>query len=176
MNEPHVNEASPHETAERTYQDEGPRQPENIAKLSGLALLEQLQAGTLPRPSLGHTLDFSLREVTHGRAVFESRPQDFALNPMGTLHGGFYCSLLDSALGCAVHSTLGPGERYTTVQIDVTFVRPMRPGDEAVEAVGEMVHRGRRTASARGELRGVESGRLYAHGTTNCFLMPAKQS
>jgi uncharacterized protein (TIGR00369 family) len=136
--------------------------------------LEQLQAiadGRLPPPPMAVTLDYRLVAVEHGRAVFAGTPGPATLNPMGTVHGGWAATVLDSALACAVHATLAPGETYTTVEMKVNFTRAVRPGVRLV-CEGRVVHRGSRLATAEATLKD-EAGRLYAHGTETCMIFAA---
>src|SRR5262249_43080356 len=118
------------------------------------------------------TLGFTLVEVEHGRAVFEGEPQFRHYNPIGTVHAGFAATLLDSAVACAVHSTLAKGEAYTTLEIKLNLVRALTSKTGAVRGEGRVLHRGRTVATAEGDLRDRE-GRLYAHATTTCMIFPA---
>jgi uncharacterized protein (TIGR00369 family) len=139
--------------------------------MDGLAFLRAMADGRVDRPSIQETLAFRLVEVEAGRAVFRGRAEEWMLNPLGGVHGAIYGALLDSAMGCAVHSTLPQGWAYTTLEYRVNMVRALGPaaGDAACE--GTVLHRGGRTATAEGRLVG-EDGKLYAHGVTTCLLMP----
>lgn len=143
--------------------------------LDGLTLLQRVLAGELPFASIARTLDFMLVEVAAGRAVFQGRPGPTLLNPMGGIHGGWYATLLDSALGCAVHTMMPAGRAYTTAELSVNLVRAIPPTLPRVRAIGTVVHCGRQLATAEGRLVGPD-GTLYAHGTTTClvFEMPSK--
>ncbi len=136
---------------------------------SGLELLQALIDGALPPPPMAETLDFRLVSVAEGEVTFHAIPTPQAFNPMGAVHGGWYGALLDSAMGCAVQSTLPPGRLYTTLEYKVNLTRAIPPGTKA-EAVGTIQHTGRQTAVARAELRGLEDGKLYATGSTTCIL------
>lgn len=123
----------------------------------------------LPAPPIGESFDFLLTEIENGRAVFEGEPHARFYNPLGTIHGGFICTLLDSAMACAIHSTLDAGKGSTSVEIKVNFARPIFEKTGKLKAVGETVNVGRQIASAEGKLIGAD-GKLYAHGTTTCFI------
>jgi uncharacterized protein (TIGR00369 family) len=140
---------------------------------SGLAFLAAIVAGDVPQPPIGATLDFALVEVGDGFARFRGRPAAHHYNPMGTVHGGYACTLLDSALGCAVMTTLDATMAYATTDLNVHLVRPMTRATGPVVAEGRIVHRGGRIATAEGRL--VDSaGTLLAHATTTCTLFPRK--
>ena len=146
--------------------------PDRAALLarSGLQFVEDMIAGRLPVPPIGVTLGFAPTDAQQGRAVFEGAAEFSALNPMGGVHGGWYGAILDSCMGCAVMTKLAQGEVYTTLDFSVNITRAL-PEGTTVRAVGEVQHRGRTTAVARGELRGRDDDRLYATGTTTCLVM-----
>lgn len=147
--------------------------PGEIAALSGLEFLEAMIAGRLPAPPIAEPLDFRLVEVEPGRAVFEGRPGPHLLNPLGSVHGGWALTLIDSAAGCAVHSLLDPGIGYTTVETKVNFTRPIQPDGGIVRAEGKMVSRGRQIATA--EARITDSGgKLLAHGSSTLIILPPR--
>ena len=123
----------------------------------------------LPAPPIGEHFDFTMSEIGAGRAVFEGKPHGKFYNPLGTVHGGFITTLLDSAMACAIHSTLDAGRGSTSVEIKVNFVRPIFEKTGTLRAVGEVVNVGKQIASAEGKLLD-ENGKLYAHGTTTCFI------
>ena len=137
--------------------------------LSGLEYLRKIAAGELPRPPMGELLDFGLAELGEGRAVFTVEPAEYHYNPIGVVHGGLAATLLDSAMGCAVHSTLPAGAGYTTLEIKVNFIRPMTAGTGPVRCEAEAVHVGGRTATASGRIVDA-AGKLYAHATTTCMI------
>jgi uncharacterized protein (TIGR00369 family) len=120
------------------------------------------------------TMAMSLAEIELGRAAFEAEPGAWALNPLGTVHGGFAATLLDSALGCAVHSTLPVGSMYTTLTLELKLIRAIMPNTGRVRAEGKITHSGGRTATAEGRLIVVESGKLLATATTTCLVMAAE--
>lgn len=140
-----------------------------VATLTGLQQFEAMLAGTLPRAPFGDTIGMLMVEVTHGRAVFQGRPSRSVYNPMGAVHGGWFATLLDSAMGCAVHAALPAGRAYTTLELKVNLVRALTDAVPRVRAIGEVVHVGRQTATAQARLVDA-AGRLYAHGTTTCLL------
>ena len=152
----------------------GVARPDQVAGRSGLALLQAMLRGELPYPPIARTLDFQLLEVDEGRAVFQGTPGADHLNPMGTIHGGWYATLLDSALGCAVHSMMPPGRGYTTAELGVNLVKAIAGRVQRVRAEGRVLHCGRQLATAEARLVGPD-GTLYAHATTTClvFDLPA---
>jgi uncharacterized protein (TIGR00369 family) len=145
--------------------------------MSGLEYLQAMGRGDLPFAPLGLLLGMEPVEVTEGRVVFTLRPAEYHYNPIGIVHGGVASTLLDSAMGCAVHSTLPAGAGYSTLQLNVNFVRPVTVETGRIRAEGTVVHVGGGTATAEGRILD-EAGRLYAHGTTTCFIMrrPAPES
>lgn len=137
--------------------------------MTGLEFLRALRDGRGPRVTMMETLNYRLTEVGEGRAVFDSVPDGRTFNPLGGVHGGYYATLLDSAMGCAIHSLLDAGVTYTTLEFKLNLIRPIRPGI-AVRAEGRVRHAGRRTATAEGDLSDAE-GRLLAHGSTTCLIL-----
>jgi uncharacterized protein (TIGR00369 family) len=140
--------------------------------MTGLQQLEAMLRGDLPTAAIATTLGFEGVLVEHGRAVFAGEPGPEHLNPLGTVHGGYVATLLDSALGCAVHTTLPAGVAYTSLGLELKFVRALHPGMGRVVCEGRVVHAGRTVATAEGELRHEESGKLLAHATTTCLILP----
>jgi uncharacterized protein (TIGR00369 family) len=136
---------------------------------SGLDVLHDMLAGRLPAAPMAETLDFLLVHVGHGKAVFQGRPGPRFFNPMGTVHGGWYATLLDSAVGCAVHTTMPPGRGYTTLELKLNLVRALGPDVPLVRAEGRTINVGRQVATAEGRLIGPD-GKLYAHATTTCLI------
>ena len=147
---------------------------DQMAGLSGLALMQAILDGTLPYAAIAQTLDFLMVSVEPGRAVFQGTPGAAHLNPLGTVHGGWFATLLDSALGCAVHTRLPAGRAYTTAELSVNVVKALTPQVPRVRATGTVVHCGRQLATAEARLVGAD-GTLYAHATTTClvFDLPA---
>ena len=146
----------------------------DIARFSGLQLMHRIIDGTYPPPSIGAALDFVLKEAEEGRVVFIGWPSAAHLNPMGTVHGGWAATIMDSALACAVHTTCQPGEASTTVEFKVNLVRPILPGMGELTCEGRVVHRGRTLAVSEATLRGPD-GKTLAFGTETCNIiqMPA---
>ena len=148
---------------------------EIISRCSGLEVLQRLANGELPAPAMSEIIPFRLTEVTAGRVVFESTPNERFYNTAGIVHGGYAMTLLDTCMGIATYSTLGPAIRYTTVETKVNFVRPITVATGTLKAIGTAVHTGSKTGTAEGRL--VDSaGALYAHGTTTVFLFPGDSS
>lgn len=143
--------------------------PEDVSDLSGLEVFEAIFAGKLPRPPIGDTLDFVPIHIGRGLAVFQGRPLAKHYNPLGTVHGGWFATLLDSALGCAVHSTLPRGKGYTTLELKLNIVRALTTAVPLVRAEGKVLHVGRQVATAEARLTGPDD-RLYAHATTTCLV------
>ena len=151
----------------------GLARPDQVAHRSGLEVMQAMLAGELPYPPIARTLDFSLVDVEAGRAVFQGAPGPAHLNPMGTIHGGWYATLLDSALGCAVQTKLPAGRAYTTAELSVNLVKAIPRNLQRVRAEGKVVHCGRQLATAEARLYGPD-GTLYAHGTTTCLVFEMK--
>lgn len=147
----------------------GVAKPEQLAGKSGLEMMEAMLRGEIPYAAIAKTLDFTLVEVSPGRAMFQGTPLPRHLNPMGTIHGGWYATLLDSALGCAVHTTMPPGRGYTTAELGVNLVKAIGPKAPRVRAEGKVIHVGRQLATAEARLYGPD-GTLYAHATTTCLV------
>ncbi len=148
--------------------------PEMVAGLSGLEMMQAMLAGRLPFPHIADTLDFSLVEVEVGKAVFQGTPQLKHYNPLGSVHGGWYATLLDSALGCAVHTTMPVGRAYTTAELSVNIVRAATAQSGPLRAIGTVIHTGRQLATAEARIVGPD-GKLYAHGTTTCLVFEVGQ-
>jgi len=142
-----------------------------IKDMDGLTVLRGMLDGTLPPPPIARTLGFLLTEVDPGRAVFKGMPSFDYMNPLGTVHGGWAGTLLDSALGCAVHTSMKPGEAYTTVEFKVNLVRPILPETGEVTCEGTLVHRGGRIATSEATLKDA-NGKLLAHGSETCIIFP----
>ena len=144
--------------------------PTELDKMTGLEQLDMAFKKGQKRAPIGDTLDFDLVSAEEGKVVFEGIPSADHLNPIGTVHGGYAATLLDSALGCSVHSVLQVGEKYTTIDLNVKYIRAMRPGMGKVICTGHVIHKGRRMATAEARLVD-EEGKLYAHGSTTCMVM-----
>lgn len=141
----------------------------DAAHLSGLQMMQSMLRGELPHARIGQTLDFLPVEITEGYAVFQGAPGPDHMNPMGGIHGGWYSTLLDSAMGCAVHTLLPAGRGYTTAELSVNIVRAIGVRTSRVRAEARVLHCGRQLATAQGRLIGPD-GTLYAHGTTTCLV------
>lgn len=146
-----------------------PLPQDRIAGMTGMQVFEAILSGALPLPPIGDTLDFVLMHTEPGVAVFQGKPMLRHYNPLGTVHGGWFCTLLDSALGCAVHTTLPAGKGYTTLEVKVNMLRPLTTAVPLVRAEGKVIHAGRQVATAEGRLVGPD-GKIYAHGTTTCLI------
>jgi uncharacterized protein (TIGR00369 family) len=147
--------------------------PEAARSMDGLAVMRAMLDGQFPYPPITETLDFFLVEVDKGRAVFQGTPQTMHLNPMGTVHGGWYATLLDSAVGCAVQTMLPPGQGYTTAELSVNLVRGARLDGKPLRAIGTVLHAGRQLATAEGKIVDAD-GKLYAHATTTCLVFETR--
>src|ERR1700735_3523751 len=145
-----------------------------IAATSGLDYLQHLlDSGR--EPPIAALLDFTLVRIEPGRAVFSGTPSEFHYNPIGAVHGGFAATLLDSALGCSVHTTLTPGFAYTTIELKVNYVRPLLMSTGPVEAEGRIIHVGSRLATAEARVTDA-TGKLYAHGSTTCMIFSVAEA
>jgi uncharacterized protein (TIGR00369 family) len=144
-----------------------------IASQPGIAVFEATFDGRLPAAPIGGTLDFLPIHIEPGFAVFQGQPLQRHYNPMGTVHGGWYATLLDSALGCAVHSNLPAGKAYTTLELKINLVRALRADVPRVRAEGRVIHAGGQVATAEAKLTGPD-GKLYAHATTTCLVFAAR--
>ncbi|HEX4985030.1 MAG TPA: PaaI family thioesterase [Burkholderiales bacterium] len=148
---------------------------EELRGRSGLQFLKDIASGALPYPPIGKALNFFPVEAEEGRVVFQGTPLFDFYNPIGTVHGGWACALLDSCMSCAVQTLLKPGFGYTTGELKVNFVRPLTENTGPVRAEGKVIHGGRQLATAEGRLFGAD-GKLYAHGTTTCLVFPLPQA
>ena len=138
---------------------------------SGLELLRMAIAGELPPPPMARLMDIRLTQVDKGKAIFTGTPQEFHYNPLGSVHGGYGATLLDSAMGCAVMTTLDEKSAYTTVQLNVNLTRGITVNTGRLIAESRIVQRGARIAVADGKLIDAK-GTLFAHSTTTCMIMP----
>ena len=145
---------------------------EDLVSRPGLELLQGVIEGRYPAPNIAATLNFALVDVAAGKAVFRGLPREAHLNPLGIVHGGWAATLLDSALGCAVHTLLEAGEAYTTAEFKVNFTRPVTPRTGEVVCEGRVLHRGRTLAVSEASLRDM-NGKLLALGTETCSIFPA---
>jgi uncharacterized protein (TIGR00369 family) len=143
---------------------------EDLLARSGLEFIRAIRDGELPQPPIARTLNYRLTEVEEGRVVFRGTPLFDHLNPLGTVHGGWYGTLLDSAMACAVQTMLPKGSSYTTLEYKVNVIRAIPPGTEIL-CEGRAQHVGRSTGVATGEIRGAGDGRLHATGSTTCIVL-----
>jgi uncharacterized protein (TIGR00369 family) len=165
------------ETEQKILKHLGPPDSVHLSELtqrSGLEVFEAIFSGELPSPPIGETLDYIPVHMEYGIAVFQGRPQRKHYNPLGTVHGGWFCTLLDSAVACAIHTTLPAGKAYTTLELKVNMVRALTDATPLVRAEGKIVHVGRQTATAEGRIIGPD-GKLYAHATTTCLIFDAPE-
>jgi uncharacterized protein (TIGR00369 family) len=144
---------------------------ERARSLSGMEYLQAIMNGTLPPPPIALTLGMDIVELDEGRAVFAAEPSEYHYNPIGVVHGGLAATLIDSATGCAVQSTLEPGVLYTSLEVKVNFARPITRDTGRVLCEGTIVHRGRTVATAEARVVAEATGKLLAHGTATCLLM-----
>ncbi len=142
---------------------------EQAAHMTGLEMMQAMLRGEIPHARIGRTLDFLPVEIGAGHAVFQGAPGPDHMNPMGGIHGGWYSTLLDSALGCAVHTMMPAGRGYTTAELGVNIVKAIGPKVSRVRAEGKVLHCGRQLATAEGRLFGPD-GTLYANATTTCLV------
>jgi len=142
--------------------------------MSGLEYMRAMLRGEVAHPPMAVLMGIQLEEVEAGRVVVMARPGEQHYNTIGLVHGGFASTLLDSTLGCAVHSVLPPECGYGTTDLHVTFVRPLSSGTRQVRCEGKVLHHGKRLATAEGRVIGLD-GKLYAHATSTCLLLPLSQ-
>ena len=157
-----------------------PRWPESLedvptlaeaAKYSGLEMLEALRSGKLPSAPMSKACGFLIHSVELGRVVFRGTPSFEVYNPLGSVHGGWYGVMLDSAMGSSIHTHLPAGKAYTTLEYKVNILRGARADTGPLLAIGESVHVGRSTGTAQGRIVGEADGKLYATATTTCLIM-----
>ena len=139
--------------------------------MAGIEFLRAIRDGELPPAPIQNLMSFHLAEVDEGRVVFVAEPGEQHFNPIGVVHGGLAATLLDSATGAAVHTTLALGEGYTTLETKFNLVRPMSVETGEVRAEGTVIHRGGRVATAEGRVTRAD-GKLLAHGTSTCMIVP----
>jgi uncharacterized protein (TIGR00369 family) len=140
-----------------------------ISGLSGLERMRQVISGELPVPPIAQLMNIWLVEADAGRVVFEGTPAEYHYNPIGMVHGGFAATILDSAMGCAVHTLLPARVAYTTLEFKMNFVKPIKVSTGKVRAIGTVLHGGKTTSLAEGRLVALD-GTLLAHATTTCLI------
>ncbi|MCW8844127.1 MAG: PaaI family thioesterase [Rhodobacteraceae bacterium] len=145
-----------------------------VLSRTGLELMQDIVARKIAGPPIGATLGFRPILAEDGKVVFEGTPEFNVLNPLGTVHGGWYGAILDSCMACAVQTKLKLGQIYTTLEYKVNIIRPI-PTGTTVHAIGKVHHAGRSTGIADGEIVGVEDGKLYATGSTTCIVMQGRK-
>jgi uncharacterized protein (TIGR00369 family) len=144
---------------------------ERARAMPGLEFLRAIRDGELPRAPIQDLMGFELVEVEEGRVAFRSTPREQHYNPIGVVHGGFSATLLDSAMGASVHSTLPLGHGYTTLETKFNLVRAITADSGSVLAEGRVIHRGSRVATAEGRAVRESDGKLLAHGTSTCMVL-----
>lgn len=153
-----------------------PESPSDLASaddlrgLSGLEFMRKVKAGDLPAAPIAKLLDYRLEEVEEGRVVFAGAADFSFYNPIGSVHGGWFGTLLDSCMACAIQTRLPAGKTYTTLEYKVNILRAATVESGVISAEGRAIHVGRRTATAEGRMTGAD-GRLYATGTTTCIVL-----
>jgi uncharacterized protein (TIGR00369 family) len=140
------------------------------ASMTGIEYMRAIAAGELPAAPIARLIGMAMEEINEGLAVFSIEPAEYLYNPIGSVHGGVAATVLDSVMGCAIHTTLPQGTAYSTVELSVNYVRPITAETPRLFGRGEVVHAGRRLATAEARLTDAD-GRLYAHGTTTCLVM-----
>jgi uncharacterized protein (TIGR00369 family) len=141
-----------------------------IASISGLEYLNAMHAGELPLSPLVKTLDFKVEHIEKGKVAFSFSPQEFHYNPLGSVHGGVISALLDSAMGCTLHSVLEAGNGYTTLELKTNFLKTITIKTGLLKATGKILHIGSRTALLEAEITD-DAGKIYAHGTSTCMIL-----
>ena len=152
----------------------GVARADQIAGKTGLEQMQAMLRGEIPYAAIAETLDFLVIGIGDGEATFQGTPGPNHFNPMGVVHGGWFATLLDSALGCAVHTKMPAGRGYTTAELSVNIVRALTPNVPRVRAIGRVIHCGRQLATAEAQLIGPD-GTLYAHATTTCLVFELKR-
>ena len=143
---------------------------DNVLNMSGLEIMQAVRRGDLPTGPMAITMNYMLMEIEPGRAVIQGNPTEAVLNVQGTVHGGWFASILDGAVGNAIHSMLPPGKGYTTLDLSVKMTRALTPNVGRVRAVGTVIQVGRKVATAEGKILGPD-GKLHAFATTTCMIM-----
>lgn len=147
---------------------------QQVSELSAQEFFDRIGRGELPSPPFGHLVDFVPLEWEPGRFLFQGTPDAWHYNPLGSVHGGYAATLLDSCMGCAVHTRLEPGQGYTTIDLRISYVRALTRNTGPVRAEGKLVHLGRSTALAEGRIYDAND-RLYAVGSTTCMIFDLRE-
>ena len=156
----------PSDRAGKTY---GTLAAERQREMSGMEFVQGLVEGTVPLNTIAQTLGYDVTEAQNGRVIVTAEPKDTHLNPWGTVHGGLAATMLDSCMGLAIQSTLERGVGSTTLELKVSFIRPITPRTGPIRAEGKVINRGRRVGVAEGQVTDG-AGRLLVHGTTTCLI------
>jgi uncharacterized protein (TIGR00369 family) len=146
---------------------------ETLVAEDGISFLRGMMEGRHPCAPYADTMNMDLVEVEEGRVVFLGKPSARFFNPVGTIQGGWAATILDGAMAHCVHTTLKVGESYTTLEMKISYVRPVLPSSGIVRCTGKLIHRGSRVATSEGQLLD-ERGRLLAHGSETCMIFPAE--
>jgi uncharacterized protein (TIGR00369 family) len=137
----------------------------------GLEFMQAMARGDLPMPPISSLIGMEGVNAEEGEVVFSCTPAEWMYNPIGSVHGGIALTLLDSAMGCAVHTTCAAGTGYTSLEVKLNFVRGISAQTGLLHAAGSVVHRGRRVATAEGRLTEAATGRLLAHASSTCLIL-----
>jgi uncharacterized protein (TIGR00369 family) len=165
-------ESSPEITSTRTITWQDPvNAAATGAEMAGLDYVRAIQSGEIPPPPIAVVMNYSIVELDEGRAVFEGEPGEEHYNPIGVVHGGYAATILDSALGCAVHATCPAGVGYTSQTLEVKYLRPITRDTGAVRCEADVTYRGGKTATAEARLTAVDGGKLLATGTSTCLIL-----
>jgi uncharacterized protein (TIGR00369 family) len=138
--------------------------------MSGLEYLQAMSDGHIPIPPILHTLDFAVVSAERGRVIFSFVPQEFHYNPIGSVHGGVISAILDSAMGCSLHTLLPAGAGYTTLELKVNFLKAITIKSGELKAIGKIINSGSRTALVEAQLVD-DSGKVYAHALSTCLIL-----
>jgi uncharacterized protein (TIGR00369 family) len=145
---------------------------EAAARMAGLDFLRAIRDGLLPPPPIASLLGFAATELERGYVVFEGTPDESVYNPIGTVHGGLVCTMADTVAACAVHTTLEAGVGYTSIDLNVSYTRPVTRDSGRLRAIGTVVKPGRRVAFSRAEILDG-AGKVVATATSSCLIMPS---
>ena len=143
---------------------------QQMLSMSGLEFMQAIANGDIAGPPIAQTLGYTVTLVEEGKVIFTGTPEFKTLNPLGTVHGGWYGTVLDSCMACAVQTMVPKGSTYTTLEYKINIIRALPLGTQ-VDCTGLTDHVGRSTGVAHGEIRGIGDGRLYATGSTTCIVM-----
>jgi uncharacterized protein (TIGR00369 family) len=173
IDDPHGEAAAAGRVRTVAWEDPAPIR-DAAATLTGLELIRAIMRGDLPAPPVARLLGFAIDRVDEGNVVFSMDPIEAHQNPLGTVHGGIITTLLDSAMGCAVHTTLPAGGMYTTLELKTNFLRPSFAGGARLLAEGTVLNRGATAVLVEATITDAESGKKIAHGTSTCLILGAR--